>query len=488
MNGRPLRHLVGPMVGILSPLFLYIGLKLYPGQDTHYHLHIEHFYVVSFVALLAAAVAIVVGISGSRLRNIQVIFLSMAFTSLAMVFALHGLSTPGVLLPVTPTPVPPIAAQLSVVLTAFWLWMSVLPSDHRFVARLSRVQHLLVPMWSALLALFVVGAMARPDLVTWMPLNIAPLKWVVAAFTTTLALRAAYCYWQSYRYSRFPLQIALVYGAGWLAVAQIIMSTGELWRASWWLYHFLLLGGIVGMVVGLLRQYGLRASLELVVAGLPTSSLETRLQAALGPSVRSLITATEARDYYTAGHNYRTALYALRLAQGMGLPQEALRALAQGGIIHDVGKIEVPDEVLNKPGKLTAEERALVEQHPVTGFEMCKRLGFMKEELDIIRSHHERWDGTGYPDGLKGEAIPFLARILAVADVYDALTSERAYRRAWSHEEAQRYIVEHAGRQFDPACVAAWVRLPSNALYAQEPKHAHHATGVSSSLEANPSS
>jgi putative nucleotidyltransferase with HDIG domain len=203
----------------------------------------------------------------------------------------------------------------------------------------------------------------------------------------------------------------------------------------------------------------LPAALERVVGGLSSSTPEARLEAAISPSVRTLIAATEARDAYTAGHNYRVALYALRLAQSMRLPQESLRALAQGGVIHDVGKIAVPDEVLNKPGRLTEDERAIIEEHPEAGFEMCRHLGFLADELDVIRFHHERWDGTGYPMGLQGEAIPLLARILAIADVYDALTSERAYRKAWSHEEAQRYIAAHAGTQFDPDCVEAWMAL-----------------------------
>ena len=152
-------------------------------------------------------------------------------------------------------------------------------------------------------------------------------------------------------------------------------------------------------------------------------------------------------------------MYALRLAEHMGVQPRMLRALAQGGIVHDVGKLFIPDKILNKPGRLTPEERAVIELHPVYGYNLCKQLGFMTEELEIIRSHHERWDGTGYPDRLKGEAIPHLARITAVADVYDALTSSRAYRAAMSHEEAMRIIAQESGRQFDPRCVDAWLSL-----------------------------
>jgi putative nucleotidyltransferase with HDIG domain len=164
----------------------------------------------------------------------------------------------------------------------------------------------------------------------------------------------------------------------------------------------------------------------------------------------------ESRDIYTAGHNFRVALYALRIAEEMSVSPELCRALVTGAIVHDVGKIHIPNDILNKPGKLTEEERKIIESHPVRGYQLCKNLGFMQEELGIIRSHHERMDGQGYPDRLSGEQIPFLARIVAVADVYDALTSERAYRQAWTHEEAMYYLRIHKGTHFDPAVVDAW--------------------------------
>ena len=122
-------------------------------------------------------------------------------------------------------------------------------------------------------------------------------------------------------------------------------------------------------------------------------------------------------------------------------------------------KLQVPDAVLNKPGKLLPAERRIIEFHPVSGYDMCKRLGFLQDELAVIRSHHEKWDGTGYPDRLAGKDIPMLARITAVADVYDALTSSRSYRKAMSHEEAMAIIEKDSGTHFDPACVAAWKRM-----------------------------
>lgn len=455
------RQMASVLIGLLAslgiPLALYIGLRASPHMDHSVAAPTGHFQVVSAVALLAAAVAIAVGVAGYRLRNIQVTLLAMAFTSLSLIFALHGLSTPGLLLPATQ--LPPVAAQLSILVTAFWLWLSSRPGDHRLVARLARWQRWLVPAWAALLALMVALLLAAPWLVALTPIHLSPLKWAAMALTLALNLLAVRHYWQSYRYSRFPLQSAILHSTTWLAAAQVMITTGELWRLSWWLYHVLLLGAMLLMLWGLVRQYSSGASLSAAVRGLLAADPVERIEAGIAPAIRSLVVATEQHDPYTAGHSYRVALYALELGQGMGLPPEKLRALAQGAIVHDIGKVEVPDAILNKPGRLTLEERAVIERHPVTGHSMGQLMGLMQDELDIVRHHHERFDGAGYPDGLKGEAIPLLGRLLAVVDVYDALTSHRSYRRAWSHEEAMGLIQEEAGRQFDPACVAVWSRI-----------------------------
>ncbi|MFZ5817864.1 MAG: HD-GYP domain-containing protein [Bacillota bacterium] len=449
--------LAGLILSLSLPLALYIWLKQNPHLDHAVQAPAGHFQVVSAAALLAALVAIAVGVAGRRLRNIQVTLLAMAFTSLSLIFSLHGLATPGFLLP--PSQLPPMAAQLSVLVTAFWLWLSSRPGDHPLVGWMARRQGWLVQGWALLLVVAVGLLMWKPSLVSLIPVHSSPLKWAAMAVSLSFTLLAARHYWTAYRYSRLPLQAAILHSSAWLAAAQVIITTGVLWHLSWWLYHFLLLGSMLMMIVGLLAQYASGASLVAAVRGLFATDPVERIEAGVAPSIRRLVIETERHDPYTAGHSYRVALYALQLGQGMGLPPEKLRALAQGAIAHDIGKINLPGAILNKPGRLTPEERAVIEQHPSSGHTMAKLLGFMQDELDIIRHHHERYDGTGYPDRLAGEQIPLLARILAVADVYDALTSNRSYRQAWSHEQAMALIREGAGTQFDPACVAAWTRV-----------------------------
>ncbi|WP_248930072.1 HD-GYP domain-containing protein [Paenibacillus hamazuiensis] len=461
------RSLIGPVAAIAIPFLLFEFLTMHETMDHKFAMPRGHFYIVSSVALLSTVIAVAVGVAGSRLRNIKVKFLSLAFISLAEIFAVHGLSTPNFILGVTQ--LPGIAAQLSIALATLWLWLSSLSSDNPFVKLLAGREKFLLPGWIGVTGLFGIVGLICPGIVELLPLNVNPLKLIFTALTIFLNLITLLRYYHSYRYSQFPLQMAIVYSCGWLIVSQLIMAFGETWRASWWIYHFLLLFSMIVMLIGLVRQYAANRSIAGAMRALFTTDPVERITDCMSPSVKALVLATETKDTYTAGHNFRVTMYALKLAEEMALSPEKLRAIAQGTVIHDVGKIQIPDAVLNKPGRLTPEERGIIEQHPVKGYDMCRSLGFMNEELEIIRWHHEKWDGTGYPDRLAGEQIPLLARIVAVADVYDALTSTRAYRQAWPHSEAMKFLHEHKGTHFDPVCVDAWTRLcerdPSVYLY-----------------------
>jgi putative nucleotidyltransferase with HDIG domain len=167
----------------------------------------------------------------------------------------------------------------------------------------------------------------------------------------------------------------------------------------------------------------------------------------------------DAKDPYTAGHCSRVAELACRLAEDCGFTGRELTWFRMGGFLHDVGKTAVPLEILNKPGKLTDEEWVAMKNHTVAGAEIVGKLNFPWEILPIVRSHHERWNGTGYPDGLAGEEIPFTARILCVADVFDALTTARSYRPAMSREEALQIMERDAGIGLDPDLFARFLAL-----------------------------
>ncbi|SFM42870.1 HD domain-containing phosphohydrolase [Thermodesulforhabdus norvegica] len=175
--------------------------------------------------------------------------------------------------------------------------------------------------------------------------------------------------------------------------------------------------------------------------------------------LRSLVNALEARDVYTGKHSERVTRWAVKIAQYMGCKRTDVEALRTVGYLHDIGKIGIPDAILNKPGKLSVEEYDLIKQHPVIGETIVKELGLSDEERSIIRHHHERWDGKGYPDGIGGTDIPLVARIICVADAYDAMSTDRPYRKALSRERIISEFRGNKGTQFDPDVVDAILDL-----------------------------
>lgn len=200
-----------------------------------------------------------------------------------------------------------------------------------------------------------------------------------------------------------------------------------------------------------------------VLTGRLESSL-TKTALAYQDTIDALLGAIELRDVATGSHSERVVSVALALAREMGLPEKKLEAMAQGALLHDIGKIGVPDEILQKPGKLTNQEWLQMKIHAHRGYKLLQSVVHLKAAAIIPLRHHERWDGSGYPDGLKGKAIPLEARIFAVVDVWDALISDRPYRKAWPKEKAFDYILENSGVQFDPAVVEAFVKLKQNKL------------------------
>lgn len=442
-------------------LAMYGIVRLHSSWDKMVLAPVTHMYIVSVTAAITLLVSIFIGVAAYRLRNIQLLCLSLGFISMTELFTAHGISTPSMHLMQQNASVffTSVTAELSLTFLGLWLWISSFPSDSKTMIFLARQRQMLIPV--VILGLVIIDGLllSLSSIISMGMENMligTQARYIVAMVCLVFYVLAGSRYYISFRFSRLPLQRAIVSSTSLMCVVQVIMSTSTTWSISWWSYYAILFASILIIIAGIIRQYASDTSLGTAIRGVFSADPVERIEAGIGPKVRTLVLATERRDKYTAGHNFRVATYAVMLGQAMGIGPEGLRALAQGGSVHDVGKIQIPDEILNKPGKLTDEERRIIEQHPVRGYEVCKRLGFMKDELDVVRHHHERVDGRGYPDKLKGDDIPLLARITAVADVYDALTSSRSYRAAMSYEDALRILEEGAGTQFDPACVAAW--------------------------------
>jgi ribonuclease P protein subunit RPR2 len=177
-------------------------------------------------------------------------------------------------------------------------------------------------------------------------------------------------------------------------------------------------------------------------------------------TVRALTNAVEARDSYTGKHAERVAAYALEIGAAVGERWAGSPEIEFGFLLHDIGKVAIPDSILHKPEPLTPKERELIEQHPVIGWEIVRQVDFLGAASDVVRHHHERWDGDGYPDNLKGENIPLTARVFAVADTLDALTTTRPYRPASPITDARALIREARGSQFDPVVADAFAGMP----------------------------
>ena len=229
---------------------------------------------------------------------------------------------------------------------------------------------------------------------------------------------------------------------------------------GWWLGHAAELVGIgcVGVPVAMDLYRGEQS--RPLAGDLRGADLVRAADDFLGPSVRALLVRLAEKDEYTAAHTRGVALRAVQVGDELGLPPARLRDLAIGALLHDVGKLSVPDEILKKPSGLTDEEFDVIRRHPEWGRELVTELGgFSPLVAELVMDHHERLDGSGYPRGLHGQRLSLETRVLAVCDVYDALISNRVYRNAWSQEDALELLRRESGREFDARCVAALERV-----------------------------
>jgi len=208
------------------------------------------------------------------------------------------------------------------------------------------------------------------------------------------------------------------------------------------------------------NQFAIAIDNSLLLESLDRRNAE--ITSAYNATIEGLSRALELRDRETEGHTRRVAELTLLLADKINIPQDQRIHMERGALLHDVGKMGIPDDILRKPGKLTSQEWEIMKHHPLYAYNILSQIEYLKPALDIPLYHHEHWDGSGYPYGLTGERIPLGARIFAVVDVYDALTSDRPYRTAWSKEQTLEYMKSQSGQYFDPLILQTFLGMSSD--------------------------
>jgi putative nucleotidyltransferase with HDIG domain len=430
------------------------------GSGTYYPPSWVHFAFIAAGASIAATAALALTVAGARRKDGRTVLLGTAFTVMTALLAVHGFATPGIL--VGETGVIAVAGAAVLPVGAAVLALSALPSLRRpqAVRRLLLLQAVLV---SAVVGLGLVGLLA-PDVLPAVPEpgSTAAVALLVAglAFFAWPAVRAV----RTYALTRRLADLLVVMGITWLAVAlvpQLLMNYGEI---GWWFGHGLELIGVVLVGAPVALDLWRSAQSRALVGDLQAAELVAAEESFLGARIHALMERLAEKDEYTEGHTRRVAMLAVQVGENLGLSPGRLRSLALGGILHDIGKLSVPDEILQKPGPLEPQEYDVIRTHSERGAQLVSELGGFHDEVRrMVLGHHERLDGSGYPYGLRGDEIDLETRILACCDVYDALCSARVYRDAWSPEQALDLLRGEAGHSLDADCVATLEHVVENA-------------------------
>jgi putative nucleotidyltransferase with HDIG domain len=433
-----------------------------------------HFWPVVLAAGTGAAVSAGLTAAGVRARDGRVILLGTAFSTITALLAVHGLSTPGVL--VGPNGVIALAGGLSLPVGAGLLALTALPAlrrPHR-IGSLLVLQGLLA---TVVVALGVLG-LAVPSLVPPVPQAGSPAAFALLAFGAACLAVLAHRGIRTHALTRRPADLLVVAGCAWLGVALVT----QLWLGpmtfAFYAGHALELGGVALVGIPTALDLARGGASRPLVGDLAATELVAAEEAYLGARVRALLVRLADRDASTEEHTRRVALLAARVGEELKLPATLRRHLAVGGLLHDIGKLSVPLEILRKPGPLDDAEFAEIRRHPESGRRLLEELGgFPTTVRRLVSDHHERLDGTGYPHGLAGDDLPLETRILAACDVYDALVSDRVYRDAWTPERALNLMRSEVDTGFDRRVLEALERVlgrPPWVAGLAEPRPAPH--------------
>jgi HD domain len=415
-----------------------------------------HFGFIAFGSLAAAAAALTLTVIGARNRDGRTVLLGTAFSTITGILAVHGLATPGIL--VGENGVIAFTGAAALPVGGAVLALSTVPALRR-PASVRPLLWLQAALLVAVVTLGLVGMMfpeSVPAVPEYRSTPSTVLLVVGLAFFTLLALRAV----RTYTLTRRRADLLVVAGVVWLAIALVAQLRLNFSHLGWWIGHGMELLGVVMVGIPVALDVRRGAASRPLSGDLRAAELVAAEEAYLGSNVRALMSHLAGKDASTELHTRRVALRAVQVGEELGLSGGRLRHLALGGLLHDMGKLSVPTEILQKPGALTDEEYAVIQRHPEWGRSLLRELGGFPAEVDrLVMDHHERLDGSGYPRGRHAEDLDLETRILAVCDVFDALVSKRVYRDAWSEEAALVMLNEQRGTGFDARCVAALERV-----------------------------
>ncbi|HZQ16859.1 MAG TPA: HD-GYP domain-containing protein [Gaiellaceae bacterium] len=450
-EGNPYLLLGGAAAAAL-PAILHVAVG---GVEVGFNSHL-HFYAVSFSALTAAVAAGALTWFGATRRDTRTMLVGTAFAAMASLLALHGLASPGVL--VGRNGVVAVTGGTTLPVGGIILAASVLP--------LPRVLRNLVPflaLEAALLLCFLglgLSALFFPGIVPDVPGTGSPEAYALLAVGLAAYAVVGWRAFRTFLLTQRFLDLLVVVGVAWLATALVPALTMAWDYLGWWIGHEVELDGILLVGIAVAVDLARAAQARPLAGDLSGAELVQAEDVFLGSHVRALTVTLAEKDAYTERHTRRVALLAVQVGEELGLSKSRLRTLAIGGLVHDIGKLSVPDAILRKPGPLDDDEYAVIKQHPESGHKLLGELGSFSEGVRrLVLDHHERLDGTGYPRGLSGEQIDLDTRILTACDVYDALITKRVYRPAWTHAEAVAFLRSELGSAFDERVVEALERV-----------------------------
>jgi HD-GYP domain-containing protein (c-di-GMP phosphodiesterase class II) len=411
-----------------------------------------HFVVVGLAGLVALAAAIALTIVGARAGDGRSVLVGTAFSTMASMLFVHALATPSIL--IGDNGLVQLAGAGNLPAAAFVLALAGWPA----LNRPSTMRPLLLLQAGILACVAVVGTvgMVDPGAIPVLPGPGGSLATAVLALGLGLLAVIVHRSARTFLLSRRGADLAVVVGLVCLGAAQAGLLLYGMMEVGFWLAHVFEVAGIalVGVPVALDLRRGARS--YPLVGDLSAVQLVAREEAFVGPRVRSLMLRLAEKDAYTERHTRNVAILAVQIGEKLGLSPIRLRTLAVGGLLHDMGKLSVPNRILQKPGRLDDDEFTVIRRHPTWGDELLGELGgFPPAVRRLVLSHHERLDGGGYPHGLAADDLDLETRILTVADVFDALVSQRVYRDAWPKERALALLHEEIGTAFDGRCVEA---------------------------------